>query len=595
MIRSAGRGDTRGSKRADVTKTVEDRSAPSFVLSAIGGPGAGGRMLVDATARIVGRGRAADFVVLDAHVSRQHLQVAAADVGARILVLDGAEPLLVAGVPRREVLLRIGESIVIGDTVLALAAGPAEVGDEAVTTDVGFLMSGVAADIRGLSAVMELVDSLDAAADEQGVLAVLRPWGARHAGAIDVTLANAAVDDSIPSVEHCLVERAGSERSTVLVSASAHAGSEIAWLTFTCALNSGKIADTTRRLVAVAGRLVGSALVRIRLVERTNEDRELFRRVSLGSARSFLGDSPAAREIARMVGRLAKSDTVALIEGETGVGKTFLARLLHESSARAKEPLRIINCAAIPESLIESELFGYERGAFTGAVTSHPGALEAAGRGTVLLDEIADLPLAGQAKLLRVLEERRFERLGSNRTVGFEARVITATNRDLAREIEEGTFRRDLYFRIAVAKLRVPPLRERGEDLVLLSVQILSDLTPSAGRRVTGFSPAALEAIRRYSWPGNVRELRNAIERALLVGDGPTIQPGDLPDAVHGTAPSQPADEDLVRLPMALDRLEERAIEVALRFTGGNQRRAAALLGVNRVTLHRKLRVEKQR
>jgi DNA-binding NtrC family response regulator len=565
----------------------------SFVLVAIRGPGAGARMQVDATPRTVGRGRTADLVVLDAHVSRQHLRVTAVNDGAKVEVLQGAEPLLAGGAPRREVLLRVGEAIVIGDTVLALEQGDAAPGDEAISTDLQFLMSGVAADIRGLTAAMELIESLDAAEDEAAIVAALRTWGQRYAGAVDAAFTLAVADPPGPSdpaaQERFLVERPGLEPSTVLVSAPAHAGSEAAWVTFTCALSKGPLTDTTRRLIAVGARLAGSTLVRARSLQRANEERELFRRVSLGSARSFLGDSPAAQDIARLVGRLATSDTVVLIEGETGVGKTFLARLLHEASARAKEPLRIINCAALPDSLIESELFGHERGAFTGATTSRVGALESAGRGTVLLDEIAELPLVGQAKLLRVLEEKRFERLGSNRALRLEARILTATNRDLAQGIEEGTFRRDLYYRIAVFKLRVPPLRERGEDLVLLSRQMLADLAPSAGRRIEGFSAGALEAIRRYPWPGNVRELRNAIERALLVGDGPWIEPADLPDAVHGAIPPQPDDASLVRLPMRLDLLEGRAIEAALRSTAGNQRRAAALLGMSRVTLHRKL------
>jgi DNA-binding NtrC family response regulator len=283
-----------------------------------------------------------------------------------------------------------------------------------------------------------------------------------------------------------------------------------------------------------------------------------------------------------------------LLEGETGVGKTFLARLLHESGPRAKAPLRILNCAAIPETLLESELFGHERGAFTGAATTKPGALEAAARGTVLLDEIGELPLASQAKLLRVLEDRRFERLGSNRPIPLDARVIAATNRDLAEMVAAGTFRADLFYRIAVVKLRVPALRERGEDLPMLAERMLADLVPSAGRRVRGFSPAAMDVMRRYPWPGNVRELRNAIERALAVGESPLIEPHDLPETVHAATPVQPTDESLVRLPAKIAWLEARAIEAALRATGGHQRRAALLLGINRATLHRKLRAARE-
>lgn len=565
-----------------------------YVLAVVAGPGAGGRMPLAAEPRILGRGRAADFVVLDARVSRQHLRIAAVEDGARVEVMGTAEAFLVDGVPRREMVLRVGEAFVVGDTVLTLARGPAELPDDASSTDMRALMSGVAAEVRGLRAAMDLLDSLDAAGDEPDVVAALRVWGERHTGATDVAFAAGAPNGAQGAQARRIVEHLDPSRSVVLVSAPAHDGAEAAWFTFTCSSTGGPLSDTTRRLVAVASRLAGSTLARVRSLQRASEDCDLFRRVSLGSARSFLGDSPAAREIARLISKLANSDTAVLIEGETGVGKTFLARLLHESSSRAKEPLRILNCAAIPDSLIENELFGHERGAFTGAHAARAGAFESAGRGTLLLDEIGELPPASQAKLLRVLEEKRFERLGSNRSIDLTARVIAATNRDLAHDAEAGAFRRDLYYRIAVFKLRVPPLRERGEDLVLLAAQILADLTPSAGRRVEGFSPGALEVIRRYSWPGNVRELRNAIERALVVGDGPRIDAGDLPEALHGAAPSQPEDASLVRLPMCLEDLEERAIRAALAVSRGNQRRAAALLGINRVTLHRKLNAKKK-
>jgi DNA-binding NtrC family response regulator len=348
--------------------------------------------------------------------------------------------------------------------------------------------------------------------------------------------------------------------------------------------------DTTRRLLAVAGRMCASALARVHALQVSRDQADSLRLASVGSARTFLGGSPAAVEVAKLATRLSSSDVVVLLEGETGTGKTFVARLIHESGPRSKQPLRVLNCAAIPEALLESELFGHERGAFTGAASARPGALEAAGGGTVLLDEIGELPLASQAKLLRVLEDRRFERLGSNRPVRLEARVLAATNRDLGEMVAAGTFRADLFYRIAVVKLRVPPLRERGDDIVLLAERLLADLATSAGRRVHGFSPAALELVKRYPWPGNVRELRNAIERALAVGEGATILPQDLPDSVLAATPLQPSDESLVRLPARLDWLEQRAIEAALRATGGNQRRAAVLLGINRVTLHRKLR-----
>ncbi len=554
-------------------------------------------MLVGTSARIVGRGRSADFVVLDARVSRKHLSVTAEEGGARIEVMEGAEPLLADGALLRDVLLRVGETIVIGETALTLTPVPPEAGDEAVRTDVHLLMTGLAADLSGLTAVVELIDALDAATDEGSTIGALGSWAGRHANAIAVALSIEAPDPASPHAgaasDRYLVDRPGPEPSTRIVSVPAHAGGDIVSFAFTCKAVDGQIGQTTRRLLVVAARLTGSSLGRARSLQRAADERDLFRQVSLGSARSFLGESPAAQQLWKLAGRLAASSSTVLLEGETGVGKTFLARLIHESSPRAKEPLRIINCASIPESLIESELFGHERGAFTGATMSRAGALESAGRGTILLDEIGELPLGSQTKLLRVLEEKRFERLGSNRVVQLLARVVAATNRDLVTEVEEGSFRSDLYYRIAVVKLRVPPLRERGEDVLLLATQILADLAPTTGRRVEGFSLEAREAIRRYAWPGNVRELRNAVERALVVGERPLIQPSDLPDAVVRVTPPQPDDASLARLPMRLDILEERAIRAALLHTSGNQQRAAALLGMSRVTLHRKLRAKR--
>jgi two-component system response regulator HydG len=287
---------------------------------------------------------------------------------------------------------------------------------------------------------------------------------------------------------------------------------------------------------------------------------------------------------------LAASDVNVLIEGETGVGKTFFARLIHEKSPRAREPLRVINCASIPESLLESELFGHERGTFTGATSARAGALESAGEGTLFLDEIGELSPASQAKLLRAIEEKKFERLGSNRTLNLRARLLFATNRDLASMAKEGGFRSDLLFRISVVKLAIPPLRERGEDLVLLARQLLADASKGAHRRIDGFSDQATDVIRKYSWPGNVRELRNAIEHAIVLGDEPLIQSSDFPGGILAR-PSDPPDRGSASLLIdAVDAAERIAIAEALRATGGNRTRAAALLGVSRVTLYNKLR-----
>ncbi len=537
----------------------------------------------------------------DPHVSRKHLTVRLADGQVAIEVCEGAKALLVNGAVAREARIAVGEGVVIGDTALVVAAeddGGSPLSGASLAarrTDLRTLMTGVGADVRGLAIVMDLVDALDAAGSEAEAIEALREWAKEPLKTSAVTLDHVAegAPTALATDGPMLLERGGDTPARTLLSLPAlHEGP--AWLTFVCEVPGDAVTATMRRLAAVAARIATATLTRLAAVRRAQEDAEAFRRASQGSARSFLGDSEASHEVARLVPRLAAVEALVLIEGETGVGKTFLARLIHEAGPRAKEPLRVINCAAIPETLIESELFGHERGAFSGATSARAGVLEAAGRGTVLLDELGELPLPSQAKLLRVLEEKRFERLGSNRSIELAARVIVATNRDLAAMAREGTFREDLYYRVAVVKLRVPPLRDRGEDLVLLAERILADLAAQSGRRVVGFSPQALDAIRRHAWPGNVRELRNAIERALVVGEGDRVDARHFPDTVRGAPPLRPsglppADDSFVRLPAKLDWLEERAIQAALKATSGNQTHAAALLGISRNTLRRKL------
>jgi DNA-binding NtrC family response regulator len=303
----------------------------------------------------------------------------------------------------------------------------------------------------------------------------------------------------------------------------------------------------------------------------------------------FLGRSPVAQRILHLLPRLATSNVSIVLLGETGVGKSLVARLLHDAGPSASEPFRVINCAAVPETLVESELFGHERGAFSGAVAAREGAFESAGRGTLLLDEIGEMPLASQAKLLRALDERRFERVGSNRSLTLEARVLAATNRDLASMVASGKFRRDLYHRLAVVTLPIPPLRERGEDIALLARELLAEAARSAGREVDGFTPDALDAIRHYAWPGNVRELRNAIEHAVALGEGHRIHATDLPAEVCSGEPHA-VDPRTVRLPAPLEWLERRAVDAALAATNGSRTRAAQILGITPAMLYYKLR-----
>ncbi|WP_394826702.1 sigma-54 interaction domain-containing protein [Pendulispora albinea] len=452
------------------------------------------------------------------------------------------------------------------------------------------LLAETGADVHGLVAACALDEALCAAHDIAAVETALAAWARARAECTTAEFVPHSEYPHGPGNRPPLVETVTEEGHGKL--AVAVQGTPAGWVTFTTAIHPSRITDSLRRLILVAARIYASRLAQVTMRAAPEKERDPERAEGAEGTHLYLGSSAAAQELARLIPKLAASNATVLLMGETGVGKTFVARLIHESGVRKGEPLRVINCASIPENLVESELFGHTRGAFTGAVSDQAGAFEAAGRGTVLLDEIGELPLASQAKLLRVLEDRRFERLGSNRSLPLEARILVATNRDLEAMIAAGTFRSDLFFRISVVKALVPPLRERGQDLVMLAKQLLSDLSANSGRRVDGFSPESLEIIRGYSWPGNVRELRNAIEHALVLGDGPLVLPRDFPIGIRRTRDHSAQDEQpsVIQLPAQLEWLERRAIEEALRVAHGNRARAAALLGIRPATLYYKLR-----
>ena len=567
----------------------------------VGDAGAGRRLAVSDEPQIVGRAMDAALPLTDRRVSRRHLEVRASARGVAITVCEGAAKILRNGEPMSECEAIPGDEVVVGETILAVVPGPASsdpaASDLSEGTDVRTLLTGVAADVRGLASVFALGEALAAAEDRDALAEALREWGRKHVAATSVDLAFAG-ETGLGSLAARALERPGEilvePEGTGSVATVPACANPACALVFHFDVEPDHLSVSARRALVVAGGICALAVGRIHAVRALEQDRDALRGQALGTAREFSGASPAAQQLAKLLPRLASSDAGVLLLGETGAGKSFVARLLHEASARAKEPFRVINCAALPENLVESELFGFERGAFTGAVAARAGAFEAAGSGTILLDEVGDLPLPSQAKLLRVLEDRRFERIGSNREMALRARVLAATNRDLAAMVNAATFRADLYYRLSVVTMRVPALHERPEDIAPLARQILSDLAPMAGRRVRGFTPAALEAIRRYPWPGNVRELRNAIERAIVLGEGEVLDAPDFPEPVAGTGgPSgavEAGDPSLVRLPANLAWLEERAIELALAATHGNRTRAAAILGIHRMTLVKKLR-----
>ena len=312
---------------------------------------------------------------------------------------------------------------------------------------------------------------------------------------------------------------------------------------------------------------------------------ELGRRYEFGN---IVGRSAAMREIFATVERVAPTRATVLLAGESGVGKDMIARAIHQHSPRAARPFVKINCTALPENLMESELFGYEKGAFTGANTTKPGKFEQADTGTVFLDEIGDVPASVQVKLLRILQEREFERLGSNKTRHIDVRVLAATNVDLREALEQGTFREDLYYRLNVLPIDIPPLRERKEDIPFLADHFVKKFAGDVGGRIESISEGAIQKLMQYHWPGNVRELENVIERSMVLSPGPVLQ---LEDIRLDSAPSRarPAADTFLPEGMTLDEFEQSIIREALKRANGNKSQAARMLGLTRNALRYRL------
>jgi two-component system, NtrC family, response regulator AtoC len=303
---------------------------------------------------------------------------------------------------------------------------------------------------------------------------------------------------------------------------------------------------------------------------------------------NIVAQSPKMQEVLATVERVAPTNSTVLLGGETGVGKDLIARAIHQKSRRASGPFIKINSTAIPENLLESELFGYEKGAFTGAAASKPGKFELADKGTLFLDEIGDVPPAIQVKLLRVLQEREFERLGGTRTVKVDVRLVAATNRDLRAALEEGSFREDLYYRLNVVPIDIAPLRERKEDIPSLVHLFISRFSAESAKPVTGITPEAMQILVNYHWPGNVRELQNILERACALAKGTILEASDIHLDLRPARGVESANHFLPR-GMTLEQWEDEMIREALKRANGNKSQAARLLGLSRNALRYRL------
>ncbi len=355
----------------------------------------------------------------------------------------------------------------------------------------------------------------------------------------------------------------------------------------------GQLDERHLALLVAAARTAALALLNLRRIAWLEGERG---RLLAAVDHDMVGESPRMKEVYRLLARVAPTASTVLLRGESGTGKELAARALHDGSPRNGRPFVAINCATLSETLLESELFGHEKGAFTGAVERKIGKLEVADTGTVFLDEVGEIPLPLQAKLLRALEEREFERVGGTRPIRVDVRLVAATHRDLEKAIREGTFRADLYYRLSVITLQLPPLRERREDIPLLASHFAARVSRDLGRPVAGFSTAARACLERYPWPGNVRELRNAIERAVVLGEGELIVPEDLPEALLEVATARGADGGteassaipaIPRFHGAVNDFKKRLILDAVKESRGNVSQAAHLLGLHPNYLHR--------
>jgi len=376
-------------------------------------------------------------------------------------------------------------------------------------------------------------------------------------------------------------------KATSLICAPIKVGQQVVGLLHLYGSNAvrGLDAEDLEFALAVANQLA-LALQNLEKQDRLQlENRELRDQLRVES--ELVGESKPIRDIVSQVGRVASTNATVLVRGESGSGKELVARAIHYSSHRREGPFVCLNCAALTETLLESELFGHEKGAFTGATEKMIGKFEAADKGSIFLDEIGEMTVGTQAKLLRVLEGHPFERVGGNVPIKVDVRVVAATNQPLEQAVQAGRFRRDLFFRLQVVEIRVPPLRERPTDVPLLAEHFLKRFVRETGRKIRGFTPAALRRLESYDWPGNVRELRNVIERAVALGTGPTV---DADDIVLSALRFDDSTVTTDYRQLSLAELEKEHIEATLAHTDWNKSQAAAILGIERSTLDRKIK-----
>jgi Nif-specific regulatory protein len=601
----------------------------------ISGPSKGTIVRLTGGQLCVGRDPANQLSLNDRAVSRKHFCITETDAGFHLVDLDSHNGTFVNGIPVRRKLLGHGDTVRVGQCELVflitedelLVSRMVQYTDETVFDGGGTTISkhappswtvlgtDVGRMARDLNALFKIANTINSIRDleplERRLLQLVCEVIPADAGAILIThqpedepssscsWSRESGDAIELNIRRDLVQRALWERAVILARPSPEAQDTESVLCvplvavektigvlYLVASGVSTFEEDHVNFVSSAAQIAAVTLENVLALEALrSENRRLQAELDLDDA--IVGESKAMQQIQDFIKRVAHGDSTILIRGESGTGKELVAYAIHRNSPNANGPFVAINCAAIPETLLESELFGYEKGAFTGAIATKRGKLEVAEGGTVFLDEIGELAPPLQAKLLRVLQQREFERIGGTRTLKFNARVIAATNRNLEEAIKNGQFRQDLYYRLNVVSTVVPPLRDRPDDIPLLAMYFAAKYAEKCKRAVKGISSEARSLLMKYGWPGNVRELENAIEHAMVLGLSDEILVEDLPEALLETQSTQ---RDSMKYHDRVNQLKKQLIVDAMAQKKGNYTEAAKLLGLHPNYLHRLIR-----
>lgn len=588
----------------------------------------------------IGREAASGLCIADSSVSRQHCRIKREGDEYKLFDLESLNSTFVNEMPIKERVLEHGDRIKIGDSLLLFHLHEAEV--STTSTRINFddhfsvsrdtvrvrvedaiqLMARDLCALMKISAAINLIRSSDELqkqllelifevvpaqrgaillveedqAEFSSIYGLDRKTGPDPTLRVSRTIAQQVLSDGISILSNEVQESDTFGAAESVITSQAQSVLAVPLTLYKKTLGViylyttdpiARFAEDHLQLVAAIANIAAVALQNVRHIESLESENERLRE-GISLEHSMVGESQRMSGLYKMISRIAATDSTVLIRGESGTGKELAARAIHLNSPRSTKPFVAVNCAALTESLLESELFGHERGAFTGAIAQKKGKLEVADGGTMFLDEIGELAPLMQAKLLRVLQEREFERVGGTRTIKIDIRLIAATNRDLEEAIKSGEFRQDLYYRLNVVSLEMPPLRERKEDIPLLANFFVEKYSRKCRQRAMKISKEARARLVAYDWPGNVRELENAIERAVVLSSTDTVLPEDLPEALLET--ESPSGSPATKYHEVVQETKKKLILLAVEQAGGSYTEAAKLLGVHPNYLHRLIR-----